>query len=320
MNSISKIPAFLSLIVLPSCLTASRDSVVVHNEAPVVSSYTVSPDIPEKVQFCGNDIDTRRYNMHEGIDRELTLMTYLHSSTMLLFKRANRWFPVIEPVLRENDIPDDFKYLAVIESNLDPSAVSPARAVGIWQLLETTARSYGLTVTAAIDERRHIRKATQAACKYLREAYSKFGDWMTVAVAYNSGMGRMAEQIEKQQTKNVYNLAFTEETMRYPYRLLACKLVFENPSRYGFLLKPENLYMPITCTETPVHEDITNLAKFALDRGITYLDLKMFNPWLRDSKLMLNGKTYTLLIPDREQLYYNKTNSYVHNKNWVVSK
>jgi len=308
----------LSLTVLTSCLTGARDSAVVQSEAPVVSSYTVSPEIPEQILFSGATIEPRRYNMHEGIDRELTLMTYLHSSTLLLIKRANRWFPIIEPVLRENNIPDDFKYLAVIESNLDPSAVSPARAVGIWQFMENTAHSYGLTVNSQIDERRNVRKATQAACKYLQEAYDKFGDWMTVAVAYNSGMGRMAEQIEKQKTNVVYNLVFADETMRYPYRLLACKLVFENPGKYGFVIKAENLYSPIDCVEVPVSEDITSLATFALERGITYLDLKLFNPWLRDSKLLTNGKSYTILIPNTNKLYYNTPNSYVHNKNWVA--
>lgn len=169
-----------SAVCLTACLSiGSSDSEKVKDQRPVVSSVTMSPDIPSSVSFCGKDIDLTRYNMHEGFDRELSSFTYFHSTTMLLIKRANRYFPIIEPILKANGIPDDFKYLAVIESHLDPRVSSPARAVGTWQLLEGTARQYGLTITPTVDERCDVAKATEAACRYLKAAYENMetGRW-----------------------------------------------------------------------------------------------------------------------------------------------
>ena len=298
--------------------TNSRDTIAVQEEAPVVLSYAVSPETPSSVQFCGKTIDLTRYQMREGIDRELTSLTYLHSTTMLLIKRANRIFPIIEPVLKANGIPDDFKYLAVIESNLDPRATSPARAAGVWQFLEATGKNYGLRVTATVDERRHIVKSTEAACKYLQEAYTKFGDWVTVAVSYNAGMGRITEQTGLQKETDPLNLYLVDETTRYPYRIFAAKLIFENPYKYGFVLRAENLYSPIDGVEVEVDKDITDLAAFAREKGITYNDLKIFNPWLKDTKLLTGGAKFKILIPNTKKLYYSSSNSYVHDKRWVV--
>jgi len=296
----------------------ARDSVTVQEEAPVVLSYVASPEIPSSTLFCGKVIDLTRYQMREGIDRELTSFTYLHSTTMLLIKRANRIFPVIEPILRANGIPDDFKYLAVIESNLDPRATSPARAAGLWQFMEATAKNYGLRITATVDERRHITKSTEAACKYLREAYDKFGDWVTVAASYNAGMGRISEQIGLQKETNALNLYLVDETMRYPYRIFAAKMIFENPYKYGFVLRAENLYSPVACTEIDVDKDIPDLAAFARERGVAFNDLKFFNPWLRDTKLLTGGADFKIMIPNKNQLYYSSFNPYVHDKRWVV--
>lgn len=312
---------FLTACVL--CLTVyffigSHDTVAVAKEAPVVSSFTVSPEIPPTIRFCGKEIDLLRYNMKEGLDRELSSFTYFHSSTMLLIKRANRFFPIIEPILKANGVPDDFKYLAVIESHLDPRATSPAKAVGMWQFLEGTGKQYGLRVTATVDERRHVAKSTEAACKYLKEAYAKYGDWVAVAAAYNAGMGRVSRQMEQQEETSVLNMFFVEETTRYPYRIFAVKLIFENPYKYGFVLHPENLYSPIECDEVAVEKDIENLAAFAREKGITYNDLKIFNPWLKDTKLQTGGVKYKIRIPKKNQLYYRSPNSYVHDKRWVV--
>jgi len=320
---------FQLLIVFALCLgvflyIGSRDGAPVCDEAPVLEesalagSYTISIVPPSSIDFCGKEIDLTRYQMYEGIDRELNSFTYYHSTTMLLIKRANRYFPVIEPILKANGIPDDFKYLAVIESNLDPKAVSSARAVGLWQFLESTGKHYGLKVTSTVDERRHVAKSTEAACKYLREAYSKYGDWATVAISYNSGMGRMSEQITRQKESSAMNLFFVEETSRYLYRIFAAKLIFENPYIYGFALRAENLYMPIDCSEVIVGQDIADLAAFAVEKGITYYDLKFFNPWLTDTKLLTGGLTYKILIPDKNKIYYRSSNSYVHDKRWVV--
>ena len=295
-----------------------RDSVAVKDEAPVVMSYTVSPKLPSTVQFCGQNIDISRYNMKEGLDRELSSFTYLHSSTMLLIKRANRYFPIIEPILKANGIPDDFKYLAVIESNLDPKITSPAKAVGLWQIMEGTGRGYGLRITPTVDERRNVAKSTEAACKYLKEAYNKYGDWLMAAVSYNAGMGRVSGQVRQQGESSILNMHFVEETTRYPYRILAIKQIFENPYKYGFVLSPENLYAPIDCVEITVDKDIADLAAFAREQGITYFDLKFFNPWLKDTKLLIGGVKYNILIPNKNKLHYNNSNPYVHDKRWTV--
>jgi hypothetical protein len=297
----------------------ARDSEKVMEAAPVVASFTTSPEIPDEIRFCNERINLARYNVREGMDRELTSFTYLHSSTLLLFKRANRYFPVIEPILRRNNIPDDFKYLAVIESNLDPNATSPAKAIGMWQFMEGTARQYGLRITPTVDERRNVAQSTEAACLYLKEAYRKYGDWVTVAVSYNAGMGRISGQLEKQNENSVLNLYLVEETARYPYRIFAAKLIFENPYKYGYVIKAENLYRPFECKEVRVDKDIPNLVSFAQDYGVTYRDLKFFNPWLRDTKLETRGGAYRMLIPDKNHLFYDESNLYVHDRRWIVN-
>jgi hypothetical protein len=307
------------LVYLPVCLFIySRDSQKVREERPVVSSMTVTPEVPDKVEFCGTDIDLTRYNLREGLDRELASFTYFHSTTLLLFKRANLYFPVIEPVLKEYGIPDDFKYLAVIESHLEPRVVSPARAVGTWQLLEETARQYKLTITPTVDERCHVEKATVAACKYLKEAYGKYGDWAIVASAYNAGMGRISGELTKQHVEHSFDLWLVEETTRYVFRIMAIKQIFENPYRYGFVLRARDLYKPVACDEVSVSADIQDLAAFAKEQGVTYADLRRFNPWLRDRKLQTEGKTYPLRIPRVREMYYNTPNTVVHNPAWVV--
>lgn len=307
------------VVCLTACISlGSNDAEKVINERPVVSSVTVSPEIPNAVPFCGKMVDITRYNMREGFDRELTSFSYFHATTMLYFKRANRYFPIIEPILKANGIPDDFKYLAVIESNLDPRISSPARAVGMWQLLEGTAKQYGLTVTPTVDERCDVEKATVAACRYLKAAYDKYGDWAAVASSYNAGMGRISGELTKQSADNSFDLWLVEETTRYPYRIMAIKQIFENPYKYGFVLKARDLYKPIDCVEVAVSSDIIDLAAFAKTHGITYADLKRFNPWLRDRKLVTGGKTYRIKIPKETEMYYKSPNKVVHNPNWVV--
>ncbi len=308
-----------SVICLTACLSiGSTDSEKVKEERPLVSAVTMSPEVPASVSFCGKDYDLTRYNMYEGFDRELTSFTYQHSVTLLVLKRANRYFPIIEPILKANGIPDDFKYLAVIESFLEPRTVSPARAVGTWQFMEGTAKQYGLTITATVDERRDVAKSTEAACRYLKDAYAKYGDWATVAASYNAGMRRISTELEKQEADSTFDLWLVEETSRYVYRIMAMKQVFEAPYKYGFVLRPNDLYRLIECDEVKVSSDIPDLAIFAKSKGITYADLKRFNPWLMDRKLQTLGKTYTLLIPREKEMYYKKAKTKVHNPAWVV--
>jgi hypothetical protein len=296
----------------------SVDSKQLLETIPVVSSLTVTPTVPMQVMFCGQMIDLRRYNMYEGMDRELSSFTYFHSTTMLLIKRANRYFPIIEPILKANGIPDDFKYLAVIESSLDPSAVSTVRAIGMWQFMDGTAKQYKLTITPTIDDRYNVRRATEAACLYLNEAYAKYGNWLDVAASYNAGMGRISNELARQKADSALDLWVVEETSRYAYRLFAIKQIFENPYKYGFVIRPKDLYKPIKCKEITVSNSISDLTEFAREHQITYADLKRFNPWLRDIKLeVAAGKSYVILIPRDTELYYYTPNQEVHDTRWV---
>ena len=297
---------------------SSDDAERVMEDRPVVFSMTVTPTVPTQITFCNETIDLSRYNMYEGMDRELSSFTYFHSTTMLLMKRANRYFPVIEPILKAYGVPDDFKYLAVIESNMDPRAVSPARAAGLWQFMEGTARDYKLTITPTVDERYNVQLATEAACKYLRDAYSRYGNWVSVAASYNAGMGRISSEMSRQKTTSALNLWVVEETARYVYRIFAIKQIFENPYKYGFVIQAKDLYKPIVCDEVTVSRNIPDLAAFALEHNITYADLKRFNHWLRDTKLEVNGRSYVILIPRESELYYNVPNQVVHDPRWVV--
>ena len=290
---------------------------VVQRERPLVSSMSVTPTTPSQISFCGQTIDLKRYERHEALDRELTSFSYLHATTMLLIKRANRYFPIIEPILEANGIPDDFKYLAVIESNLDQRAVSPAKAAGFWQFMPQTAKQYGLTITTSVDERFHVEKATNAACRYLKDAYKKYNDWVSVAASYNAGMGRISGELEKQAAGSALDLWLVEETSRYVYRILAIKQIFENPYKYGFILESDDLYKPIRFQKVET-KDIPDLSEFAKQHGITYADLKRFNPWLKERKLQSFGKIYTIDVPLKEDLYYEAGTVKVHNPAWVV--
>lgn len=203
-----------------------------HSAKSEVPYCVTSPTVPEQVTFDGETIDLRRYDRRERMDREMMAFTYMHSTTMLLIKRANRYFPIIEPILKANGIPDDFKYLMVIESNLNNIARSPAGAAGLWQFMPATGREFGLEVNENVDERYHIEKATVAACKYFKQAYAKYGDWMAVSAAYNAGQGRISSQLDQQLASHAMDLWLVEETSRYMFRLLAVKEIFKNPQRW----------------------------------------------------------------------------------------
>lgn len=304
----------LPFLLSNSQLDPERQSV--KSEVPY---FVTSPSVPDKINFAGQEIDLLRYDHRERMDRELMSFTYMHSTTMLTIKRANRYFPIIEPILKANGIPDDFKYLAVIESSLNPLAKSPAGAAGIWQFMPATGREHGLEVNNNIDERYHIEKETKAACQYLKEAYAKYGNWLCVAAAYNAGQARISTQLQKQMVSQAVDLWLVEETSRYMFRLLAAKAVISNPQKYGFLLKREHLYPPIPYNEVKVTTGIENLAQYAKDKGITYAQLKDANPWLRDTSLMnKSGRTYTLKIPTQAGMHYDPKKTVPYYKNWVI--
>lgn len=314
------ISALTIITITTILLISSNDIEVPEQQRPKAMSMTASIEIPEKMVYAGENYTFDRYDMHERLDRELNSFTYFHSTTLLLFKRANRMFPIIEPILKQHGIPDDIKYLAVIESSLDPRAVSPARAAGLWQFMPATATQFGLEVSAEVDERYHIEKSTVAACRYLKDAYNKYGSWSAAALSYNGGQGRITRELQNQQSNEALDLWLVDETTRYFYRMLAIKLVFENPPQYGFIIRPHHLYKPIAFKDVTVSSSIPDLVTFAKQNGLTYAQLKDFNSWLRSTKLTVRaGKSYTLNLPTRESLYYNKKDRLkIHDKRWVT--
>ena len=317
-NCISIACAFCIGASIPALMGGSQADEQ-HSVQSAVPYCVTPPSVPEEVTFDGKTIDLRRYDRRERIDRELMSFTYMHSTTMLMIKRANRYFPIVEPILKANGIPDDLKYLMVIESSLNTTAHSPAGAAGLWQFMPATGREFGLEVNENVDERYHIEKATEAACRYLKQAYDKYGDWMAVAASYNAGQGRISTQLEKQLVNHAMDLWLVEETSRYMFRLLAVKEVFSSPQRYGFLLKKEHLYPPIPYQEREVSTPIADLHRHAEQQGITYAQLKDANAWLRESSLKnKTGKTYILKIPTHEGMNYNPKKTIPHSKQWVI--
>lgn len=313
--------AIPAILVSAIVLLLSNNSVQKSEEnRPQTMAMTASIDVPDAMTFAGEKITFDRYDRRERMDRELNSFTYFHSTTLLLIKRANRLFPVIEPILKQQGLPDDLKYLAVIESSLDPRAVSPARAAGLWQFMDSTAKMNGLEVTPEVDERYHVQKSTEAACRYLKNSYTRYGSWSAAALSYNGGQARITNELRNQSAGDALDLWLVEETSRYYYRMLAVKLVFENPQQYGFIIQSDQLYKPMDFKTVTVSSEIADLAAFARQNNVTYAQLKDFNSWLRDRKLTnKQGKTYTLLIPTRESLYYRKGEKIkVHDRRWVV--
>lgn len=252
---------------------------------------------PAEANFAGEPTPLNITDVRERFDRELLTNANLHATTQLIIKRANRVFPVMEPILKRYGVPDDFKYLAVAESGL-VHAVSPAGARGVWQFMPETGKERGLEINDLVDERYHLEKATEAACKYLLDAKAKFGSWTLAAASYNGGFGGVNKQITFQGVTNYYDLLLTEETSRYVFRILALKEIMQNPAKYNFNLLPEHLYPVIASKTVTVSSTIPDLAVFAKEQGVNYKVLKLHNPWLRDRKLTVApGKTYVLEIP-----------------------
>jgi membrane-bound lytic murein transglycosylase D len=262
-----------------------------------VATMVVSNYFPAKVDFAGEETPLKISDVKERLDRELLVNENLHAATILILKRANRAFSIIEPVLKRNGVPDDFKYLAVIESGL-VNVVSPAGAKGIWQFMPETAKEKGLEVNENIDERYHLEKATQAACAYFLKAKEKFGNWTLVAASYNAGEAGIKKQMDIQKATDYYDLLLTEETSRYVFRILALKEIMKNPAQYGFVISPEAQYEILPIKKFEIDSSITNLADFAKTQGINYKILKIHNPWLRESKFLNSlNKKYQIEIP-----------------------
>ncbi|ESU26984.1 membrane-bound lytic murein transglycosylase D precursor [Flavobacterium limnosediminis JC2902] len=253
--------------------------------------------IPVTIDFAGEKTPLSISDVRERFDRELTVNINLHATTELVIKRANRVFPVIEPILKKNGVPDDFKYLAVIESGLI-NVTSPSGAKGVWQFMPETAKQFGMEVNDIVDERYHLEKSTELACQYLLKAKAKFGNWTMAAASYNGGMNGMDRFMEAQKVSDYYDLLVNEETSRYVFRILALKEIMQNQQKYGYALPAEILYPQIPTKKIEVTANIDDLATFAIEQGINYKILKIHNPWLRDKKLVIQpGKVYTIEIP-----------------------
>lgn len=303
----------ISVVTACSCAASGG------GDSPQSFVDVINPAIPYKAVLAGEKVDLDRIDMYERLDRELTNIVYGHSSTMLILKRANRYFPVLAPILEKNGVPIDFIYLAAIESSLNVRAYSRANAAGLWQFLAATGKQYGLEVNDEVDERYHPEKSTEAACKYLKAGYKKYGHWATVAASYNAGMGRISGALEKQLVDNSYDLYLNEETSRYVFRFLAMKMVLENPKSYGFNLTSSQLYQPIACKEETVSGSVQSWSEWAKARGISYAQLREMNPWIRSTSLTNKAKkSYKVKIPLSNELYRSKRKNTVWNKNWVV--
>lgn len=296
------------LILLAGIITISGLFIFAEKDPPTaerfenkrLNEYNVyALPIPDSLDFAGEAVPITDPDVRERMDRELLVNTYWQSNGLLMFKRAHKYFPIIEPILEKNGVPDDFKYLAVIESGL-LNAVSPAGARGIWQIMPATAREYGLEVNDNVDERYHLAKATEAACKYLLASKERFGSWTLVAAAYNAGNAGINRRLDGQQVEDYYNLLLGEETGRYMFRILALKEIMSNPKNYGFNFLEKDLYTMVPSYNVEVDTAVADLANFAQLHKINYKILKIHNPWLREPKLNNRSrKKYEIEIPQQ---------------------
>ena len=254
--------------------------------------------LPASLEFSGESVPLDKPDIRERLDKELLVNTYWQSNMILLLKRANKYFPLIEEILKEEGVPEDFKYLAVIESALE-NVRSPRGAKGFWQIMPSTAKEYGLEVNSNVDERYHIEKSTRVACNYLKKAKKRFGTWTLAAASYNRGMSGIDRLLKKQITDNYYDLLLNAETSRYVFRILAVKEIMSNPQRYGFIYEPQDLYKPIPVRKIGLDTAINNIAIFAKEQSVNYKILKIHNPWLIQNHLKNKSrKYYEIEIPD----------------------
>ncbi|WP_445957591.1 lytic transglycosylase domain-containing protein [Yeosuana sp.] len=302
MKIVQKALAFVGLLSITALfIYALQDAPTDENfEKKLINDYNVyALQIPNNLNFAGEVMPLKDPDVYERMDRELLVNTYWQSNGLLMFKRAKKYFPVIEPILKKNGIPDDFKYLAVIESGLT-NAVSSAKATGVWQIMEATAKENGLEVNDNVDERYNLEKSTEVACKYLLNSKEKLGSWTLAAAAYNAGDSGVSRRLEEQNVTDYYDLLLGEETGRYVFRIVALKEILTHPDVYGFNFRDKDLYSNIPTFKVEVDTTVSNFTKFAEGFGINYKILKVHNPWLRDR--FLNNKSrkkYTIDIPEK---------------------
>jgi hypothetical protein len=306
MKIIERTLAFVGLLSLSALfIYALQDAPTDENfEKKIINDYNVyALQIPDDLNFADEPMPLKDPDIYERMDRELLVNTYWQSNGLLMFKRAKKYFPIIEPILKKNGIPEDFKYLAVIESGLT-NTVSPAGATGVWQIMPATGRENGLEVNDNVDERYNLEKATEVACKYLKKSKEDLGSWTLAAAAYNAGNAGVSRRLREQNVSGYYDLLLGEETGRYIFRIVALKEILNNPQKYGFNFREKDLYNNVPTFKVEVKTEITDFTKFAEQYGINYKILKIHNPWLREPKLInKSGKSYTIEIPEKG--YYN---------------
>ena len=285
----------LSTLLLLLCAIAASAQMYVTEDIQFKS-----PSVPQYIVFAGDTVRFNRSDLYERMDRELIAFTYSHTNSLLMLKRSDRYFQQVEPLLKLYGIPDDLKYLMAIESNLSPKAYSTAGAAGLWQFTKTTAKEYGLVVDNEVDERYNIEKETIAACQYLNKAFTRYGNWMTVAASYNAGQGGISKRLADQKQTTALNLWLVEETSRYMFRVLVAKMFFENPAAFGFKVDKFEKYPYYSPKKVvTVNGPIQSLVDFAEENGCSYMQLKEANLWLRDSKLDNKaGHSYKIIIPN----------------------
>ena len=296
---ISKVllPLALSVLIILGFSAIDFKNFTAFNSHEEESYKVYALKLPSNLDFSGEAVPLDQPDIRERLDKELLVNTYWQSNMMLLLKRANKYFPTIEPILEEEGVPDDFKYLAVIESALE-NVRSPKGAKGFWQIMPGTAKEYGLEVNSNVDERYHIEKSTRVACAYLKKAKQRFGSWTLAAASYNRGMYATDRLLTKQLSENYYDLLLNSETSRYVFRILAIKEIMSNPRAYGFIFDAEDLYQPILVRKIGLDTAIGNIAQFAKEQSINYKILKIHNPWLIQNHLNNRSrKYYEISIP-----------------------
>jgi hypothetical protein len=283
--------------ILATWQSANKDTIASQSIDDKLKRLMVSPHfgIPKQIDFCGEAVPLSEIEVIERLDFELLVNSYMHANTILILKKAKRWFPQIEPILKAQGIPDDFKYLAVIESGLD-NAVSPSGASGFWQLMPETAKDYGLVITEEVDERFHPIKSTQVACQYLKESYQKFNNWTLVAAAYNAGNGTIQKAIDTQKVGSYYDLLLSKQANRFVFRILALKEIMQNPEKYRFDVQDKDGYLPEMLRTIQVKKTISNLVDFSIDQKVSYKTLKSYNEWILTDRLTVKDTSASWVI------------------------
>jgi hypothetical protein len=268
-----------------------------------IENHFVVPNVPDEMTFAGELISFKDVDLKERMDNELVINNFWHSNTILMMKRSNRWLPIMKSIFKNEQVPEDLVYIAVVESGLK-NVTSPRGAKGFWQFMEATGKEYGLTVNHQMDERYHVEKSTRAACQYLKNAYSKFGSWVLAAAAYNLGINGIADNLERQKVKSYFDLSLNSETARYIFRILAVKLVFENPANYGFYINNEELYPQYLTKNVIIDTSIPNLYEWSKEHGISIKILRKLNPWIKGQSFNVKeGEMFSFKIPiNNEQL------------------